>query len=64
MQPMQPLMTCEQVAERYGVKKETVWSWIRNGKLKALKLQKNYRVRQEDIIEFENNAATDTLPTA
>jgi excisionase family DNA binding protein len=46
--------SCEDVAERYGVKKITVWDWIRKGKLNAIKTGKIYRIRATDLEEFEN----------
>ena len=45
--------TCDQVAEKYGVKRITVWSWIREGKLNAMRLGRDYRIRLEDLKTFE-----------
>ena len=45
--------TCQEVAERYEVKISTVWSWVREKKLPAVKLGKNYKVRHEDLMAFE-----------
>ena len=50
---MTNLYTCEQVAERYGVKTLTVWDWIRNKKLAAIKIGKSYRVTDADLTAFE-----------
>lgn len=50
--------SCDEVAEIYGVKKITVWSWIRTGKLTAVKAGKNYRIRPEDIAAFDAANAT------
>jgi len=47
------LYTCDQVADRYGVKTLTVWDWIRNGRLKAIKMPKGYRVSEEALKEYE-----------
>lgn len=44
-----------EVAARYGVCEDSVWSWIRSGKLKALKIGRNYRIRREDLEEFEKS---------
>ena len=52
------MYTCEQVAERYGVKKTTVWEWIRKKKLTAIKLGRDYRIRQEDLDAFEDARVT------
>ena len=51
---MSELFTCDQVAERYGVKTLTVWDWIRKKKLPAIKLGRDYRIRQEDIEAFDS----------
>lgn len=48
--------TCEEVAEMYKVAVKTVWKWIRDGKLKAIRIDRYYRVRQEDIDAFEHRA--------
>lgn len=50
---MEKLYSCEQVAERYGVKVTTVWAWIREKKLSAVKIGGGYRVRESDLVAFE-----------
>lgn len=52
------MYTCEQVAERYGVKIITVWDWIRKKKLNAINLGREYRVAEEDLIQFEEERKT------
>lgn len=52
---MEKFYSCEQVAERYGVKISTVWSWIREKKLCATKIGKLYRITSEQLEEFELN---------
>lgn len=52
---MEKLYTCNDVATRYSVKIETVWSWIRTNKLRAIKTGKNYRVRESDLAKFEES---------
>lgn len=54
------MFTCEEVAERYSVKTITVWDWIRKKKLPAIKIGKEYRIREDDVIDFEN--ARRTIP--
>lgn len=49
----QCIYTCEEIAERYGVKPGTVWKWIRKEKLIAMKIGKCYKVREEDLMKFE-----------
>ena len=50
---MSDMYTCAQVAERYGVKKITVWDWIRKKKLPAIRIGRDYRIRREDVEQFE-----------
>lgn len=55
---MEKYFTCDEVAEKYGVKKLTVWQWIRDKKLNAINTGKNYAIRQIDIEEFDNANST------
>ncbi len=55
------MYTCEEIAERYGVKVITVWDWIRKKKLPALKIGKEYRIREEDIKAFEDSRLTTSV---
>lgn len=55
---MSELYTCKDVAARYGVRVITVWDWIRKKKLGAVKIGKEYRVRDEDIRAFELSRMT------
>jgi excisionase family DNA binding protein len=52
------LYTCEEVAERYSVKLTTVWDWIRKSTLSAIKVGRSYRVRESDLLEFEQANTT------
>jgi len=46
--------TCKQVAERYGVRTDTIWQWIRQNKLKAIKIANRIiRIPEEELIAFE-----------
>lgn len=45
---MSKMYTCDEVAERYKVKVITVWDWIRQRKLNAIKLGREYRVSNGD----------------
>ncbi len=55
---MSKMYTCEEVAERYSVKVITVWDWIRKKKLNAIKLGREYRVSEDDLLQFEKERRT------
>lgn len=55
---MSKMYTCDEVAERYKVKVITVWGWIRQRKLNAIKLGREYRVLEDDLIKFEEERKT------
>ena len=42
---VEDLYNSAQIAERYGVEIETVWSWIRKKQLVAMKLGREYRIK-------------------
>ncbi len=53
---MDKYLTVETVAQILGISKRMVWQYIRDGKLKALKIGKGYRIREVDLTQFiENN---------
>lgn len=47
--------TCKEIATRYGVCEDTVWAWVRTGKLKAIRIGKLYRIPKEALTEFEKS---------
>ena len=47
------MRTAAGIVARYSVKIATVWDWIRNGRMPAVKVGKAYLVRQEDLQRFE-----------
>ena len=55
---MSKYYSCEEVAQRYQVKIATVWEWIREKKLQAIKIGKQYRVREEDLKQYEDANVT------
>ena len=48
------LYRTEKVAELCEVTTETVRNWIKDGKLKAVKLESTWRVKRKDLIAFLN----------
>jgi len=53
----QPLMTLHDVAAKLQVKEETIRHWIRDGKLRAINLGKEWRVAVVDLEQFLNDHA-------
>lgn len=47
------VMTCEEIAQRYGVKLTTVWRWMREGSLPSFKVGKAFYTYPEMLAEFE-----------
>lgn len=58
---MEKLYSCTEVAEHFGVAVDTVWTWIKEKKLAAVKVGKAYRVSETDLNEFKKaNSTTNT----
>jgi excisionase family DNA binding protein len=47
--PEQQLYSVEQVAERLGLHVRTVRNYVRDGRLKAVRIGKQYRIAREDL---------------
>lgn len=55
---MDKLYTCAELSARYGVSIFTVWDWIKKEKLPAIKIGREYRIKQGDLMQFENERST------
>lgn len=55
---MSKLYTVCEVAERYQIAPYTVRTWIRLGKLPAVKLGRDYRISEENLQKFEDDRNT------
>lgn len=55
---MEKIYSCEEVAERFQVKTETVWSWIREKRIAAIRVGKGYRIPESALIAFEKDNST------
>ena len=56
--PVQPdLYSVEQVAKRLGLHVRTVRNYIRDGRLKAVRIGKQYRISREDLEALTGSAA-------
>lgn len=53
--------TCEEIAERYRVKTATVWGWIRNGRLRAVRIGGLYRITEEAMAQFEGRVGEEEV---
>jgi excisionase family DNA binding protein len=49
---MEPLLTLEEAAALVKVTPRTVRDWIKHGKLPGVKLQKQWRIRTQDLEAF------------
>ncbi len=49
-------LTAMEVAERMRVSKMTVYRLIRGGKIKAVRIGKAYRVREDDVESYLNSS--------
>jgi excisionase family DNA binding protein len=59
--PISRLMTVAEVANVIRVSRMTVYRLIRRGQLKAIRVGRNYRVREDDLSEYlHSQAVTDT----
>ena len=55
---MERVYTCDEIAERYGVKIGTVYKWIRDGAMDAIRIGKAYRIKESAVLEFEERNNT------
>ncbi len=57
--PLSRLLTVGEVADVMRVSRMTVYRLIRRGQLKAIRVGRNYRVREDDLNEYlEEQAVT------
>ena len=48
----QPLLTVGQIADTTGFDEKSVRRWIKAGRLKAIRLGREFRIRPEDFLQF------------
>jgi excisionase family DNA binding protein len=53
--PVGVLYTTEEVAQLLKTTRRTVQRWIRDGKLQAVQVGGQYRVKQEALVAFQHN---------
>lgn len=49
------LLTVEQVAEKLCITRQTIWKYIRDGRLPATSFGKYYRIKKADLEQFIEN---------
>jgi excisionase family DNA binding protein len=55
----QTLLTPEQVAEKLAISPKTVKDWLREGRLKGIKIGRLWRIKPEDLQAFIQTAEED-----
>jgi excisionase family DNA binding protein len=56
------LYSAEQVAERLGLHVRTVRNYVRDGRLKAVRIGKQYRIASDDLVAFTGQSAAEPRP--
>jgi excisionase family DNA binding protein len=59
--PIRELYSVEQVAERLGLHVRTVRKYVRDGRLRAVRIGKQYRIAREDLDAFTGRVAAPTV---
>jgi excisionase family DNA binding protein len=59
---MNELYSVEQVAQRLGLHVRTVRTYVRDGRLRAVRIGKQYRIARSDLEELTGAAVTDPVP--
>ena len=49
---MTEFLTPKDIAQKYGVHRYSVLRWIKQGKLKAVRLDRQFKISKEDLEEF------------
>ncbi|MGE5549387.1 MAG: helix-turn-helix domain-containing protein [Bacteroidota bacterium] len=57
-----PLMTVQAVADYFGVSEPTIWRWLREGKLKGIKIGNARRFSAKEIASFINSGRNEESP--
>ena len=49
------MFSTKQTAEKLGVCEKTIFFWIKQGKIKAIKIGRNYKISEEEIEYIKQN---------
>lgn len=55
---MEDFLTPQQISAKLQITSQTVWRWIRNKKLKAVRIGKGYRISEKELVNFLNKNKT------
>lgn len=50
---MEKFYSCEEIADHFQVKVETVWEWIKARRLAAIRVGRGYRIPESAVREYE-----------
>lgn len=50
---MEKIYSCEEIADHFQVKVETVWDWIREKRIAAIRVGRGYRIPESAVREYE-----------
>ena len=50
---MEKFYSCEEIADHFQIKVETVWEWIRGKRIAAIRVGKGYRIPESAVREYE-----------
>lgn len=55
---MEKLYSCDEIAERYGVKRHTVYVWKGKGLFNTVSIGRLWRVRESELEAFERGSVS------
>jgi len=60
MQEREKMLTVKEVSEMLGVSRNTIYAWIKEGRIKALQFKRIIRIPEGEIKSFKNTSWTKT----
>ena len=53
------MLETKAVAKELGVHPKTIWMWIKQGRIKATRIGRNYKVSEEELAHIKENGLRD-----